>query len=63
MLNASRYLDSELRKEVVDLDLDVPGNLPYERRRDISTLVKRDGRCRARRDGGIVCASPAAELR
>jgi hypothetical protein len=44
-LNASRYADSELRKEVVDRDLNVPGNLPHERRRDVSTLVKRD--CRA----------------
>lgn len=44
-LKASRDADSEPRKKVVDLHLDVPGNLAHERRRDVSTLVKRD--CRA----------------
>jgi hypothetical protein len=40
--NASRYADSELRKEVVDLHFDVSSDLAHERRRDVSTLVKWD---------------------
>jgi hypothetical protein len=41
-LNTRRYSDSELRNEVVELHFDVPGNFAHKRRRDVSTLVKRD---------------------
>jgi hypothetical protein len=42
--NASRYADSELRKKVIDIHLDVSRNLAHERRRDVSTLVIWDRR-------------------
>jgi hypothetical protein len=46
-LNASRYADSDLRKELSNLDFDIARDLPHKRRSDVASLVDGDGRAPA----------------
>jgi hypothetical protein len=59
---ASRCASSDIRKELIDLDLDVPRDLAHERRSDVAALMEWDGRAPAVRMTELLVRASLADF-